>query len=137
MTRTIIIKSPRITLKLSYTVAIKITTSGRERRRLWCPEAQSWIQKRHNDVFPDEPWFLVQYPDGRTRVWNLRGDCPSLDSIRYHHKGHWDIRLLPQPSWFPDLSPIENIWSWIAEKLIRHLSPTYTVHEEGHRLEAV
>ncbi|GFS63793.1 transposable element Tcb1 transposase [Trichonephila clavipes] len=39
------------------------------------------------------------------------------------------IRLLP---WFPDLSPIENNWLWIEERLTHHLSPANTVDEVRH-----
>lgn len=46
------------------------------------------------------------------------------------------IRLLPWPARSPDLSPIENIWSWVAERLARHPSPANTVDEVWHRLEA-
>ena len=35
----------------------------------------------------------------------------------------------------PDLSPIENIWPWIAERLARHSSPANMVDEVWHRLE--
>ncbi|XP_055944568.1 uncharacterized protein LOC129975532 [Argiope bruennichi] len=37
---------------------------------------------------------------------------------------------------FLDLSPIENIWSWVAERLAHHPSPTTTVDEVWNRHEA-
>ena len=46
------------------------------------------------------------------------------------------VRLLPWPARSPDLSPIENIWSWVAERLGRHRSPATTIDEVWHRLEA-
>ena len=37
------------------------------------------------------------------------------------------IRLLPWPAQSPDLLQIENIWSWVAERLAHHRSPINTV----------
>ncbi|GFU67010.1 hypothetical protein TNCV_655491 [Trichonephila clavipes] len=36
----------------------------------------------------------------------------------------------------PDLSPIENIWSWVTDRIAPHPSPTKTVDEVWHRLKA-
>ena len=45
-------------------------------------------------------------------------------------------RLLPWPAWSPDVSPIENIWLWNAERLGNHPSSANTVDEEWHKLIA-
>ena len=47
-----------------------------------------------------------------------------------------DIRLLPWAERSPDWSPIENIWSWVAERLSCHPSSAKTVDEMWQRLEA-
>ncbi|GFU92970.1 hypothetical protein TNCV_2081161 [Trichonephila clavipes] len=59
----------------------------RERWRLWCAERQNWIQKYYNVVFSDESRFVVEYSDGRTRVWRHRGNRLSSACIRYRHRG--------------------------------------------------
>lgn len=46
------------------------------------------------------------------------------------------VRLLPWPARSPDLSPIENVWSMVAERLARHHSPSTTVDELWHSVEA-
>ncbi|GFX86450.1 hypothetical protein TNCV_3727191 [Trichonephila clavipes] len=46
-----------------------------------------------------------------------------------------DILSLYWPAQSPDLSPIENVWSWIAEELARHPSPANTIDEAWHRFE--
>ena len=46
------------------------------------------------------------------------------------------VRLLPRPARSPDLSPIENIWSWVVERLSRHHLPATTIDELWHRVEA-
>ncbi|GFW65936.1 hypothetical protein TNCV_587621 [Trichonephila clavipes] len=45
------------------------------------------------------------------------------------------IQLLLWPAWSADLSFIENIWFWVAERLICHPSAN-TVDKVCHRLEA-
>ncbi|GFT49616.1 transposable element Tcb1 transposase [Trichonephila clavipes] len=36
------------------------------------------------------------------------------------------IELLFRPAYYPDLSPIENVWSMLAQRLARDTSPTAT-----------
>ncbi|GFU38571.1 uncharacterized protein TNCV_4391181 [Trichonephila clavipes] len=47
-----------------------------------------------------------------------------------------NVRLLPWPASSPDLSPIENVWSTVAERLARHHMPVTTVDELWYRVEA-
>ncbi|GIY67363.1 hypothetical protein CDAR_255061 [Caerostris darwini] len=46
------------------------------------------------------------------------------------------FRQLPSPARAPNLSPIENVWSMVAERLARHHTPVTTVDELWHRVEA-
>ncbi|GFT45504.1 uncharacterized protein TNCV_3781401 [Trichonephila clavipes] len=47
-----------------------------------------------------------------------------------------NVRLLPWPARSQDLSPIEKVWSTVAERLARHHTPFTTVDELGYRVEA-
>ncbi|GFU38599.1 transposable element Tcb1 transposase [Trichonephila clavipes] len=47
-----------------------------------------------------------------------------------------NVRLLPWPASSPDLLPIENVWSTVAERLVRHHMPVTTVDELWYRVEA-
>ncbi|GFW89945.1 transposable element Tcb1 transposase [Trichonephila clavipes] len=47
------------------------------------------------------------------------------------------FRLFPFPGRLPDLSPIENVWSMVTERLTRHHTPVITGDELWHRVEAV
>ncbi|GFT55063.1 uncharacterized protein TNCV_2325651 [Trichonephila clavipes] len=47
-----------------------------------------------------------------------------------------NVQLLPWPAGSPDLSPIENIPSMVAERLTGHHTPVTTVDELWHRVEA-
>ncbi|GFV60454.1 hypothetical protein TNCV_3470891 [Trichonephila clavipes] len=38
-----------------------------------------------------------------------------------------NVRLIPWPTLSPDLSPIENVWSIVLERLARHHYPVLTV----------
>ncbi|GFW17660.1 hypothetical protein TNCV_2652171 [Trichonephila clavipes] len=40
-----------------------------------------------------------------------------------------NVRLLPWPARSPDLSPIENVWLMVTERLARHHMPVTTVDE--------
>ncbi len=46
------------------------------------------------------------------------------------------VQLLPWQVRSPDLSPIENIWLWVSERLGRHRSLATTIEEVWYRLEA-
>ncbi|GFX66819.1 hypothetical protein TNCV_3049171 [Trichonephila clavipes] len=43
--------------------------------------------------------------------------------------GTENLQLLPRPAGLPDLSPIENVWSMVAERLARHHTLVTTVDE--------
>lgn len=47
-----------------------------------------------------------------------------------------NVRLLSWPARSPDLSPIENVWSMVAERLARHHTAVTTVDELWRRVEA-
>ncbi|GFY32210.1 integrase catalytic domain-containing protein [Trichonephila clavipes] len=47
-----------------------------------------------------------------------------------------NVQLLPWPARSPDLSPTENVWSMVAERLARHHTTVITVDELWHRVKA-
>ncbi|GFX43592.1 transposable element Tcb1 transposase [Trichonephila clavipes] len=47
-----------------------------------------------------------------------------------------DVRLLPRPARSPDLSPTENVWSIVVERLARSHTPVTMVDELWHRVTA-
>ncbi|GFT17552.1 hypothetical protein TNCV_4807891 [Trichonephila clavipes] len=44
-----------------------------------------------------------------------------------------NVRLLPWLARSPDLSPIENVWSMVVERLVRHHTPVTTIDDLWHR----
>ncbi|GFT54140.1 transposable element Tcb1 transposase [Trichonephila clavipes] len=46
------------------------------------------------------------------------------------------IELLPWPAYFPDLSPIENMWSMVAQRLTQITPPAATPDQLWQRVEA-
>ncbi|GFV75093.1 transposable element Tcb1 transposase [Trichonephila clavipes] len=92
-------------------------------------------------VFNDESRFCLQYHDGRVRVWRHRGErllncCamhrltgPAPDIVLW-------IELLPWPTFSPDLSPIENLWSMLAQRLARDTPPAATPNQLRQYMEA-
>ncbi|GFX72355.1 transposable element Tcb1 transposase [Trichonephila clavipes] len=46
------------------------------------------------------------------------------------------VELLPWPACFPDLSPIENMWSMVAQRLTQITPPAATPDQLWQRVEA-
>ncbi|GFV34841.1 transposable element Tc1 transposase [Trichonephila clavipes] len=73
---------------------------------------------------------------------SLRNPTLQHDNARSHVAGiertfldTENVRLLPWPARSPDLSPIEKVWSMVAERLARHHTPVTTVDELWNRAE--
>ncbi|GFY25132.1 amine oxidase B [Trichonephila clavipes] len=75
-----------------------------------------------NRAFPN-PTF--QQDNARSNVVGIVQTFPVMENVR----------LLPWPARSPDLSPIENIRSMIADQLARHHMPVITVDEQWYRVE--
>ncbi|GFX42140.1 hypothetical protein TNCV_2135551 [Trichonephila clavipes] len=67
---------------------------------------------------------------------------PAINKIMQNHMSLFmnflDTQCIRLSHWFvgsPNLSPIENILSWVAERLAYHSSPANTIDEVWHKLE--
>ncbi|GFX77602.1 transposable element Tcb1 transposase [Trichonephila clavipes] len=98
------------------------------------------------------PWLRLltlhhnQHQNGRIHVWWHPDECTWAACIRLRHTGPSpgvmtypdtkNVRLFPLPARSPDLSPIETVWSIVAERLARHHTADSTVDELWHHVEA-
>ncbi|GFU62109.1 transposable element Tcb1 transposase [Trichonephila clavipes] len=89
----------------------------------------SCVTHRHTGPAPGiMVWDGIGY-HSRTPLVRIVG---TLNSQRYIS----EIELLPWPAHSSDLSPIENLWSMVAQRLIQITPPAATPDQLWHRLEA-
>ncbi|GFV07908.1 hypothetical protein TNCV_3700961 [Trichonephila clavipes] len=99
-------------------------------------------------VFTDEFCFFQQHHDNRIRVWRHRSERLLNYCVMHRHTGPapgimdnaqphvtrivqelfftHQIELFPSPASSLDLSPIENVWSILAQRLARDTPPAAT-----------
>ncbi|GFW73440.1 transposable element Tcb1 transposase [Trichonephila clavipes] len=74
-----------------------------------------------NDVvFTDESRICLQHHDAQIRVWRHSGLRIMNSCVMHRHTGPTPgimMELLHWPARSPDLSPIENRWSMVAQRL--------------------
>ncbi|GFX32586.1 transposable element Tcb1 transposase [Trichonephila clavipes] len=144
-------------------LGVPLTQNHRRLRRQWCDERRMWVPERNEVVFTDESRICMQHHDGRIRVWRHRGErmlnsCVSTATLVVHRglataifqqdnaRPHvarivqrfsinHQIELLPRPASSPDLSPIENMWSVVAQRLTQITPPTATPDQLWQRVE--
>ncbi|GFV73375.1 transposable element Tcb1 transposase [Trichonephila clavipes] len=111
-----------------------------------------WVAEWNEVVFTDESRIYLQHHDGRIRVWRHRGERMLNSCVMHLYTGPaqgimlWCgigyhtctplIELLPSPARSPDLSPIENMWSMVAQRLTQITSPAATPDQLWQRVEA-
>ncbi|GFX57798.1 transposable element Tcb1 transposase [Trichonephila clavipes] len=114
-------------------LGLPLTQNHRRLRRQWCDERRMCVAEWNEVVFTDESSICLQHHDGRIRVWRHRGERMLNSCVMHHHTGPapgimvWGgigyhsrtplIELLPWPARSPDLSPIENMGSMVAQRL--------------------
>ncbi|GFV20441.1 transposable element Tcb2 transposase [Trichonephila clavipes] len=89
---------------------------------------KNWESLQDNKCLHEHLMTLATHQDGRTRVWQHRGER-TLASV-HSSSSYWPI------NWRDNLSLIENVLSMIAERLACHHTPVTTVDELWHRVEA-
>ncbi|GFW43474.1 transposable element Tcb1 transposase [Trichonephila clavipes] len=90
-------------------------------------------------VFTDESRICLQHLKGRIRVWRHRGER-MLNSCVMHRVlcffVNHQIDLLSWLAHSPHLSPIENMWSMMAQRLTQITPPAATPDQLWQRVEA-
>ncbi|GFS65912.1 transposable element Tcb1 transposase [Trichonephila clavipes] len=79
-----------------------------------------WAAEWNEVDFTDESRICLQHHDDRIRVWRHRGERMLNSFVVHRHTSPAPgimIELLLWPAGSPDLSPIENIWSMVAQRL--------------------
>ncbi|GFV90831.1 transposable element Tcb1 transposase [Trichonephila clavipes] len=71
-----------------------------------------------------------------TAIFRQNNARPHVARIVQRFFGNHQIELLPWPARRPDLSPIENMWSMIPQRLTRITPPAATADQFWQRVEA-
>ncbi|GFV51467.1 transposable element Tcb1 transposase [Trichonephila clavipes] len=136
-------------------LGLPLTQNHRRLHRQWCDERRMWVAEWNEVVFTDESRICLQPHDGRIRVWRHRAER-MLNSLctttLVLHRVLWygvvlditlallqyalPIELLPWLARSPDLSPIESIWSMVAQRLTQNTPPAATPDQLWQRVEA-
>ncbi|GFW19023.1 transposable element Tc3 transposase [Trichonephila clavipes] len=90
-----------------------------------------WVTEWNEVVFTDESRICLQHHDGRIRVWRHRGDRMLNSSVTLVlHRVLWYGAVLDELLLWParslDISPIENMWSMVAQRLTQITPPAAT-----------
>ncbi|GFW74366.1 transposable element Tcb1 transposase [Trichonephila clavipes] len=98
-----------------------------------------WAAEGNEIEFTDESRICLQHHDSRIRVWRYRGERLLNSCVMHHHTGPAPsimTELLPWSARSPDLSPIENMWSRVAQRLTQTIPPAATSDQLWQRVEA-
>ncbi|GFT04798.1 transposable element Tcb1 transposase [Trichonephila clavipes] len=142
---------------------LPLTQNHRRLRRQWCDERRMWVVEWNEVIFTDESRICLQHHNGRIRDWRHLGEgmlnschtgpAPGImvwGGIAYHSRTPLvliagtlnsqrfmsEIELPPWPACSPDISPIENMWSMVAQRLTQITPPAAALDELWHRVEA-
>ncbi|GFU87285.1 transposable element Tcb1 transposase [Trichonephila clavipes] len=141
-------------------LGLPLTQNHRCLRRQWCEERRMWAVEWNEVFITDKSRICLQHHDGRIRVWRQRGERMLNSCVMHRHTGPatgftvWggigyhsrtslariagtlnSQRYISEPARFPDLSPIENIWSMVAQRLTQITPPAATPDQLRQRVE--
>ncbi|GFS84440.1 transposable element Tcb1 transposase [Trichonephila clavipes] len=120
-------------------LSLPLTQNHGRLRRQWYDERRMWVAEWNEVVFTDESRICLQHHDGRIRVWKHRGERMLNSCVMHRHTGPAPgimIKLLSWPARSPNLSPIENMWSMVAQRLTQITPPDATPDQFWQRVEA-
>ncbi|GFV53020.1 transposable element Tcb1 transposase [Trichonephila clavipes] len=117
-----------------------------------------WAAEWNEFVFTDESRICLQHHDGPIGVWRHRGERMLSSCVMHRHTGpapdsmdnarphatrivqrffvNQQFQLLPWLARSPYLSPIENMWSMVAQRLTQITPPAVTSDQLWQRVEA-
>ncbi|GFV13959.1 transposable element Tcb1 transposase [Trichonephila clavipes] len=161
--QTTVIRKSEWSVRKTSIACLPLTQNHRRLRGQWCGERRMLEAEWNEAVFTDESRICLKHHDGRIRVWRHRGErmlnscvmhrhtgpTPSImvwDGIGYHSRTPlvriagffviYQIELFPWPARSLDLSPIEYMWSMIAQQLTQLTPPAATPDQLWQRVEA-
>ena len=73
--------------------------------------------------------MVVPHLRGQNAIFQHYNARPNVESYVLTFLNKQSICLLHWPAQSPDMSPVENIWLWVFEKLVRHPSLVNMVDE--------
>ncbi|GFX42500.1 transposable element Tcb1 transposase [Trichonephila clavipes] len=118
-------------------LGLSLTQNHRCLRHQWCNERRMWAAEWNEVVFTDESRICLQHHDGQIRVWRHHGEWMLNRCVMHHRTGPVpEIELLTWPARSPDLSPIENMWSMVAQRLTQIAPPAATSDQLWQCVEA-
>ncbi|GFU97536.1 transposable element Tcb1 transposase [Trichonephila clavipes] len=108
-----------------------------------------WAAEWNEVVFTDKSRICLPHHDGRIRVWRHRAERMLNSCVMHRYTDPatgtriiqrffviYQIGLLPWPARSPDLSPIENLWSMIVQRLTQITPPAATPDQHWQHVEA-
>ncbi|GFX00001.1 transposable element Tcb1 transposase [Trichonephila clavipes] len=110
----------------SYVIAVSATNYSSE-----------WAE--NEVVFTEESHMCLQHHDGRIRVWRHREERMLNSCVMPHHTGPAPcimIELPPWPARSPVFSPIEDMWSMVAQRKTHITPPAATQDQLWQHVEA-
>ncbi|GFW36002.1 transposable element Tcb1 transposase [Trichonephila clavipes] len=132
-------------------LGLPLTQNYRRLHRKWSDERRMWVAEWNEVVFTDESRICLLHHDGRIRVWRHRGEkmfnscvihCHTVPTPDIIAHGMPALHLLGIGASCPSLpsglfsSPIENMWSMVAQRLTQITPPADTPDQHWQRVAA-